>query len=127
MRRNPGFVIPILALVLSAGVVCAGGLDGKTFEVSIAEAGGEAGPDTLIFKDGMFDSVECRQYGFGPAAYEAAKEGDGWGFSVSTSSEKEGVAHWKGTVSGDSISGTMEWVKPGQDAITYEFSGKLKS
>jgi len=122
-------IVFALLFVTAAGHVgagAAGALDGKSFEVKV-EQGGDEQTDTLIFAEGTFDSVECRQYGFSAVPYQAEKKGDRWLFSAEAHSEKEGVARWKGTVIGDSVSGTMEWIKAGQETIHYEFSGKLGS
>jgi len=127
MRKNSVFACTIVMLAVFAGIASAGDLDGKTFVASVADPNGEAMDDTLTFADGMFDSVACHEWGFGKGAYTVEKTDHGWTFTAATSSETEGEARWKGTVSGDTISGTMEWAKPGQDPVVYEFSGKLQS
>jgi hypothetical protein len=132
MKETVHFAIVLVSLFAAAfavfaGTETAGALDGKSFTVTMTEQGGEEQPDTLIFADGTFDSVACREYGFGAAPYQAEKKGDAWTFSAETRSEEEGVARWKGTVTGETVEGTMEWLKPGQDAIRYEFSGSLES
>lgn len=120
------FVAALCLAAVAFADEMAGELDGSSFEVQVT-GGDDSWSDTLLFANGTFDSVECRQYGFGAVQYDVEKKGDSWTFSAEASSEKEGVTHWKGTVSGNSISGTMEWTKPGQDPVVYEFSGASKS
>jgi len=103
-------------------------LDGKTFEVKVSEQGqdGEPTADELIFKEGTFFSTDCEQYGFRATPYKATAEGDKTMFESTLMSKKEGKADWKGTVDGNSITGTFVWSKEGQDPIKYEFQGNLK-
>lgn len=124
-RWVPLFLALCLATVAFPGDP-AGALDGRRFAVEVTD-GHETLPDTLIFENGTFDSVECRQYGFGAVEYHATKKGDSWTFSAQATSEKEGVARWEGIVDGDSISGSMVWSKAGQDPVRYEYEGKAGS
>jgi len=103
-------------------------LDGKTFSIKINEHGkdGEVRDDVVIFKDGIFLSKDCEQYGFGAAPYEYRANDGVTLFITSTKSEKEGEIQWEGKVEGDEISGTMIWSKPGQEAIFYKYKGNLK-
>ena len=45
-------------------------------------------------------------------------------FSCFMTSEKEGKMTWKGKVEDNKFSGTILWVKAGQDDITMPFSGQ---
>lgn len=119
----------LLALGLS-GVASAakkGALDGKTFTINMTDPQKKSGSDTLTFAGGQFISDGCKQYGFGNAPYSATKTKDGWSFSVTAASKKEGVNRWSGTVKADgTISGQLVWSKTGQKDIHYTFSGSLK-
>lgn len=103
-------------------------LDGKTFTIKLMEHGkdGEPSDDELIFKDGTFFSTDCEQYGFSPAPYTASSDSGTTTFESTLVSEKEGKNQWKGTVTGDKISGVSVWSKEGQDSITYHYEGTLK-
>lgn len=127
MRKSSVLALSVVMLAVLAIPASAGGLDGKTFTVTSTDPSGETSDDTLVFADGTFDSLACHEWGFGKGPYTVEKSDDGWTFSAVTTSETEGEAHWHGTVSGDAISGTMTWSKPGQDPIVYEFSGTLGS
>lgn len=102
----------------------AGALDGKTFAIVSKSSEGET-KDSLTFKDGTFDSLDCQQWGFTAASYVATPEGAGHKFVVTTKSEKEGQMVWEGTVDGDKISGKTVWTKEGQAPIEYTFEGAV--
>ena len=111
----------LLALtVVGAAWAGKGKLDGKTFKVTVVEPDKKTYPDTLTFKNGMFDASGCAQYGFKPTAYS----GDAASFTATAKSEKEGTTEWSGTVKGDQIEGKMVWIKAGQPAYTYTFSSQ---
>lgn len=78
----------------------------------------KAYPDTLTFKNGMFDSSECAKYGFKPTAYS----GDASSFTATAKSDKEGTTEWSGAIKGDQAEGKMVWTKAGQPTATYTFS-----
>jgi hypothetical protein len=102
-------------------------LDGKSFLVELSETKKhEVTKDELIFKDGTFFSVECEQYGFGPASYESKSKGDAILFESTLNSDKEGKTEWEGSVKGDKITGTMIWSKVGQNPIIYTYMGTIK-
>jgi hypothetical protein len=102
-------------------------LDGKSFLVELSETKkNEVTKDELIFKDGTFFSVECEQYGFGPASYESKSKGDAILFESTLLSDTEGKAEWEGSVKGDKITGTFIWSKEGQDPIIYTYAGNMK-
>ncbi len=117
----------ITGLSLALPASAEGLLDGKTFEAEASEKGKEdKTPDTLIFKDGMFTSTDCEQYGFKAAPYSATEQDGVISFESQATSDTEGTVAWSGTVDGGNISGTFVWTKPGQDAIEYTYSGKVK-
>lgn len=99
-------------------------LDGRTFEGTTSEVGGEAGEaDALIFADGTFRSAGCDEYGFTATPYTAAEEDGVIRFEATTTSPEEGQITWTGTVEGDRAEATFVWTKEGQDPIEYRFEG----
>ncbi|MCB1045290.1 MAG: hypothetical protein KDC35_20280 [Acidobacteria bacterium] len=117
-----------LFLVAMAAVpsvlVAQSSLDGMKFVGSVVEHDKtEANEDTLVFENGMFQSMGCVPYGFAPAPYVAVKVGTDIGFSSSASSEHEGTIEWKGTVHGNDLEATFIWHKDGQADISYSFKG----
>lgn len=101
-------------------------LDGKVFIGELGEKGKPSGDvDEYSFRAGMFHSLACDAYGFGPAPYHATK-GDGIEFESQTVSPTEGHMEWKGRVKGKSLVGTVVWTKEGQAPIQYWFRGQLK-
>ena len=120
-RRIAMFVLIGLMVALPA---YSSPLEGKTFVGEIAKKGEVKGdPDTFSFKSGKFHSTGCDPYGFTPSPYRVGKIGDSWTFASESTSAKEGKMAWKGTIDGDSISGTAVWTKPGQAPIEYTFTG----
>jgi hypothetical protein len=111
----------LLAALLLVGIAWAGKgkLDGKTYKVTITEPDKKSYADTLVFKNGTFDSSECQKYGFKPTTYA----GDGTSFTANAKSDKEGTTEWSGTIKGDAIEGKFVWTKTGQPTYTYTFSG----
>lgn len=80
-------------------------------------------PEQLVFTDSTFDNLQCHQYGFKKSKYTAVKDGNNYNFETTMESETEGKMIWKGTVSGDVVTGEMIWRKAGQNDIQYEFKG----
>jgi len=132
MRRTmkaTGLSLAAALLVLSAAGAGAAKmpLDGSTFVGTMTEAGKTKGdPDQLVFKDGKFRSSACDAYGFTETPYTAAVSDVGTRFEAVATSPKEGTMAWKGTVKGNTIEGTADWVKKGQADTHYTFKGKLK-
>ncbi len=116
----------LLAVALLAGRVRAdnSGLDGKAFQIEIADqANKSCSREHAIFRKGMFESMECRKYGFTKAAYTTQFDGKGMTFRAVAPSPKEGINTWTGVVMGDSIQGVLHWEKTGQDPIDYHYKG----
>jgi hypothetical protein len=130
MKTRARILVVGLALCGAGLCLAAAPFDGKSYEIKLVEVGsGKEQTDRLIFEGGTFDSVECRQYGFAKVPYEASQDDEDdevWTFHAEARSEKEGLARWKGVVSGDRLKGTMEWIKDGQEPIRYEFRGSVK-
>lgn len=109
-----------------------GKLDGRSYAIRLFENGVDAGSDTLVFTDGMFESVTCRGYGFPKAPYTTWKEKTTRGrrrmrFAATATSLKEGTASWSGAVSTRRIAGKMTWFR-GDQEIRHVFKGdRLKS
>ncbi len=118
-------------LLVGSGAVAAkagGILDGKHFSGETGEKGKDNGdPEEFVFKDGMFDPLQCHPWGFGAAPYTAKKVGEVTQFAATTVSAKEGKMTWTGRVRGDRIEGTMVWSKDGQEPADYWFRGTLKA
>ena len=97
-------------------------LDGKTFDILLAEEGKTGDKDQLIFSKGAFESVVCRPYGFVLASYKTTKGDDGAvTFEATSKSDKEGTSVWKGKIIGGKAEGTMVWTKGGK-STNYTFS-----
>ncbi len=128
-RFLDGLSIAALVVAIGAGLAVAspgkGALDGKTFDVQIQETGKPATPDQLVFESGSFVSTACVQHKFEKAAYAAKQAGAATTFEAKTTSPTDGTILWKGTVSGASVNGTMEWTPKSGKKETHAFSGAL--
>jgi hypothetical protein len=109
-----------------------GSLDGMTFEVTLVKPDGSAqGPDTLVFRDGTFDSKACHAYNFGKAPYTtrpeaaSAKEGSRGAtmFESTAKSATDGTNVWNGRVAGQQISGTLTWTDAKGKVTVLTFHG----
>lgn len=90
-------------------------LDGRCFHGIVLEAGRyEGDADTLIFADGRFRSTACDRYGYGDGAYTAQVDGDRLRFDAETESPRYGRLHWRGTVDGHRLDGTLTMLRDGQ-------------
>jgi hypothetical protein len=86
-------------------------LDGQQFKGETGEHGKRNHhQDTITFKDGVFRSLDCENWGFGSAPYSARKEGDSYHFSATLLSPERGRLEWKGTITGDVAEGTFRWL-----------------
>ena len=122
---------PLAAALLVLSAAAAGAekmaLDGTTFVGTTTEKGKTKGePDQLVFKDGKFRSTACDAYGFTETSYTPAVSDVDTRFEAVATSPKEGTMTWKGTVKGDRLEATADWVKKGQADMHYTFSGRLK-
>ena len=112
----------------------AGPLDGKVFVADAGERGKAADEkgDVITFANGTFHSSICDQWGYSKGEYQANQGGDAMSFEVETVSEKDGRLQWKGTVQGDSISGTFihlrkpSFFRPNPEPVEHWFKGKVK-
>jgi hypothetical protein len=102
----------------------AGLLDGRRFHIEIMKDGVLDSKERLVFADHQMDPLDCHQWGFTAAAYQAKNSGEMKTFSSVCRSEKEGTMAWQGKVKGQEIEGTMVWSKQGQATYNYTFKGR---
>lgn len=113
------------AMLAALPALAAGALDGKTFHGKLTHAGKSGGhSDNFEFKDGKFTSTSCKADGFGSGAYTTEGSGDNITFTAQTTSAKNGTMDWKGTIKGDTISGTAVWNQPGKPPKNMTFEAK---
>lgn len=101
------------ASVLAAGIPGAENraLDGMRFTGQTGEQGkGDHHQDTIIFENGVFRSLDCEEWGFGPAPYTVARDGDSYRFSAVLPSPNRGTLEWKGTIRGDTATAKFRWL-----------------
>jgi hypothetical protein len=118
-----------LVLCVAAGpLLGAGPLDGKTFQVEIARKGTKtkATPGELVFADGKLRSTAHDALGFGEAPYTATGDASATTFTAETKSARQGVMVWKGTATGDAISGEITWHRTRRQPVRLGFKGSLK-
>jgi len=99
-------------------------LEGKTYVTLL-----DGENDVLTFKDGMFHSSSCDEWGYGPGKYTITKSGESISFEATTTSEKHGSMVWTGIVEGEKITGNYLWTKKGlfgTKTKTKNFYGTLK-
>jgi hypothetical protein len=86
-------------------------LDGLQFKGETGEQGkGDHHKDTITFRDGQFRSLDCENWGFGPAPYSVKKDGESYHFSATLLSPDRGKLEWKGTVTGETAEATFRWL-----------------
>jgi hypothetical protein len=99
--RRIAVAVTATLVAVAANHAAAAPSNGFIFAVQVKEPGKKPTPDTLSFSpEGKFASTDCMQYGFGPAPYQAKKNGSGWKFDLTTMSAKEGKIRWTGNVRG---------------------------
>jgi hypothetical protein len=104
-------MIASTAAFADAGSSKSDALDGLQFKGETGEHGkGDHHEDTITFKDGQFRSLDCENWGFGPAAYSVKKEGDSYRFSATLTSPDRGTLEWNGTITGDAAEATFRWL-----------------
>lgn len=120
----------------NAGAIAASAsmLDGRTYSARIVRDGADGENrglgDILSFSAGNFSSQICRRFNFVDAPYWIRFEGGKVLFRVELKSPTDGTMLWQGTISGDTLQGTMRWRKERWywtiDA-THKISGKLQA
>lgn len=121
------FGLLFIAGVSARGAVEKKALDGKTFTVKLMKGDAKGGDtDTLTFKNGMFDSSACHQYGFGESGYTAKAEGAKVAFEVNATSKTNDKQVWSGTVDGATIQGTMKMTDPKGIVTVFRFASNVE-
>jgi hypothetical protein len=113
-------------LVAQAAPPESSGLDGKTFIGSMVLDGKDVPPipDEFVFERGKVRSTSCDRYGFVAGPYTISTDG---AFEATTTSPSAGIMHWKGTVAGDHLTGTILWIHSrGGGQARYTIQGTLK-
>ena len=85
-------------------------LDGSRFVGQTGEKGkGDHHADTITFKNGMFRSLDCENWGFGAASYSVEKKGDVLHFTSTLRSPERGRLEWKGQIVDGKATATFRW------------------
>lgn len=85
-------------------------LDGFAFTGQTGEQGkGDHHSDTITFENGQFRSLDCENWGFGPAPYTATRSGDTYTFKAILRSADRGTLEWNGTIVGDTATAKFRW------------------
>lgn len=85
-------------------------LHGMAFEGETGEQGkGDHHLDTITFDNGEFRSLDCEEWGFGPAPYQFEKVGDEIRFSATLPSPERGTLEWKGIIKGNHAEAEFRW------------------
>lgn len=101
-------------------------LDSKTFTGMMGEKTDKKGdPDNFEFKDGMFHSTACDQYGYTAAKYQSTDKSGTTNFTATTKNNSGDTIAWNGTVKGDKIMGTAVR-HSGKEKHEMWFRGELK-
>jgi hypothetical protein len=80
--------------------------------------------DTLLFEGGFFSSAVFKKRGFDRVQFEEdVRRGPIASFKAAAESEKQGAAHWSGTVTADQIKGELVWTKADGTELRYSFQG----
>lgn len=90
------------------------------------KAGEKAFDDTLIFKGGKFESVECTPYGFKPVAYDQDTRGgaNAAKFTATLKNDEGVVQKWEGAVTGGELRGTLVITKKDGVELRYELKAE---
>lgn len=112
-------------LLLAADVATP--IDGKTFTGTLVKQGEAQGdPDDFVFKDGKFISTACAGFGFKPAAYSVKQDGKHLQFSAENKTEAGVRMIWQGTIDGDRLEATSQWLRPNQPVVEFHANASLK-
>lgn len=91
-----------------------------------AEGKKKGDKDTLIFKDGTFDSVACRHYGFKPAPYTVETANGKRTFHSVAKNARGETMDWTGTVDSDQATATAIYTNKRGKATKYAFQSDGK-
>jgi len=113
---------PLLALATDPQAI-----DGKTYTGTLVKQGENQGdPDDFVFKDGKFISTACAGFGFKPAVYSIKQDGKTLQFSAQNETAAGVRMIWQGTIDGDHLVATSQWVRPDQPVVEFHASANLK-
>jgi hypothetical protein len=102
-------------------------IDGKTFTGTLVKQGENQGdPDDFVFKDGQFISTACASFGFKPASYSVTQDGAHTQFSAENKTDAGVRMIWKGTIEGDHLQATAQWMRPQQPVVEFHANANLK-
>ena len=114
-------------LLASAESPAAQPVDGKTYTGTITKGGETQGdPDDFVFKDGTFISTACAGFGFKPAAYTTKQDGKRLLFDATNETDNGVHMHWKGSIQGDHLEATADWLRPDQPIVQFHAQAGLK-
>lgn len=130
LRRTGSILLllPITLVLLSPLSSCsqskANQLDGKKFTIVTMEKDKPitAAVEHAEFSNGKFFTQECARWGFESGKYTSDAKKDVTTFESTLLSANEGKMIFTGTITGNTIEGTMVWSKQGQDDIHYVFA-----
>jgi hypothetical protein len=126
----PALALPETVPPAGAPAPGATALDGTRWQVKLtpdeaaAKLGEKPFETTVSFAKGKVESSECVKVGFAASPYKMAAMDEKWTFETTQTSEKNGSTQWKGTVTGDTVKGTMTWTKADGTLVHYTFEGK---
>lgn len=114
-------------LLASAAAPANPAVDGKTFTGTLVKQGESQGdPDDFVFKNGQFISTACASFGFKPASYSVTQDGARTQFSAENKTDGGVRMIWKGTIEGDHLQATAQWMRPQQPVVEFHANANLK-
>jgi hypothetical protein len=117
----------IAALSLPFAALAATPIDGKTYTGTLTKKGETQGdPDDFVFKDGTFISTACAGFGFKPAAYAVTQNGKSLQFTALNETDNGVKMQWKGTIEGDRLDATADWLRPDQPVVQFHAKASIK-
>jgi hypothetical protein len=114
-------------LLASAAAPASPAVDGKTFTGTLVKQGENQGdPDDFVFKNGQFISTACASFGFKSASYSVTPDGTRMQFSAENKTDGGVRMIWKGTIEGDHLQATAQWIRPQQPVVEFHANANLK-
>ena len=101
-------------------------IDGKTYTGTITGKVRSGDPDDFVFKDGTFISTACAGFGFKPAAYAVTQSGKNLQFTALNETDSGVKMQWKGTIDGDRLEATADWLRPDQPLVQFHAKASIK-
>jgi hypothetical protein len=121
-KKTAALIAAGLLAVLPA--LAGAALDGKSFHGKLKEVGKKDGNgDTFEFKDGQFRSTACEREGFHYGAYTVEGSGENYTFTAKVTNKKGETMDWRGTVTGDTVTGTATFTSEGKPPTGFTFEG----